>query len=175
MKRRIEILTQERLREVLSYDPITGIWPWVKRPSPCSRVRPGDVAGSVFVTESVGPYLRIQLDGVSYFAHRLAWFWMTGEWPNPGCDHEDTDGENNRWGNLRLANQSQNGANRGLFKNNTSGWKGVSWASCVDKWYAGIKVGGKSKNLGYYDCGPAAHFAYLVAADRAFGEFARGG
>lgn len=175
MKRRVETLTQERLREVLAYDSDTGIWTWIKRPSPCSRIKPGDVAGSVFMSADIGPYIRIQLDGIIYFAHRLAWFWMTGEWPNPGCDHEDTDGINNRRSNLRRANQKQNGANRGLFKNNTSGWKGVSWVAVSQKWYATIKVDGKSKNLGYYDCGPAAHFAYLVAADNAFGEFARGG
>lgn len=170
MNKRSEVLTQQRLRAVLFYNPDTGIWTWIARPSPWSRVKPGDVAGS----KSGLPYVRIQLDGVSYTGHRLAWFWMTGEWPK-SCDHKDTKGLNNKWSNIRICTSVQNGANRNLFSNNISGWKGVSWAASAGKWYSSIKVNRRSRNLGYFDCGPAAHFAYLIAADEAFGAFARGG
>lgn len=170
MRKRKEILTLERLKAVLLYDPETGVWTWIAKPSPKATVKVGSVAGAVQINS-----ITIELDGVRYRANRLAWFYMTGGWPDPECDHRDTDWKNNKWANLRLATRQQNGANRRISKNNTSGWKGVSWNAKQECWVAGIQVLGKSTYLGSYDCGPAAHFAYLVAADKAFGEFARGG
>ena len=163
--------SHERVLSVLRYDPLTGIFTWIAAPSSNKPHLVGTPAGRVLDTG----YTDIKIDGCKIGAPRLAWFYMTGEWPEAEIDHRDVNPANNRWDNLRPATRRQNGANRRLFKNNTSGWKGVSWAKTNRKWFASIRAGGKTKGLGHYDCGAAAHFAYLIAADKAYGEYARGG
>jgi hypothetical protein len=163
--------SHDRILSVLSYDPLTGFFTWIAAPSPNKPHLVGQRAGRILDTG----YTDIKIDRCMIGAARLAWFYMTGEWPDEEMDHEDVNPANNKWDNIRPATRKQNGANRQLFKNNTSGWKGVSWAAASGKWFSAIKVDRKTKNLGYYDCGAAAHFAYLVAADKAFGEFAKGG
>ena len=113
-------LTRARLRELFHYDPETGLFTRLITTS--SRARAGMVAGSL---HGEG-YLSIRIDGRLYLSHHLAWFYMTGRWPRRIIDHEDTDGTNNRWVNLRKANKSGNGANARLSRANTSGFKGVS-------------------------------------------------
>src|SRR6266704_128840 len=101
------MLTQQRLKELLSYDPLTGVFLWrVKR---CNKM-PGDVAGC----NKNRNYTVVYVEGKSYRAHRLAWFYMTGEWPATFLDHRDMNKHNNAWENLRLATKSQNQANIGL-------------------------------------------------------------
>lgn len=162
-------LTQERLKELLSYDPETGIFRWLQDRG---GKRAGDVAGCKKRT-----YIVISVDDVVYRAHLLAWFYMTGEWPNPFVDHRDTHKHNNAWENLRLATKSQNQANIGRTKANTSGLKGVSryrqgeaWGK---PWQAGIGQNGKRIHLGHFATKEAAHAAYINAAELLFGEFAR--
>lgn len=98
---------------------------------------------------------------------------MTGEWPDKRMDHRDLDRSNNRWSNLRLASNTENGANRAKGKNNTSGHKGVSWCKNRQKWQAGIKINYRRKALGRFDTKEEAAAAYAVAAQELFGEFAR--
>jgi hypothetical protein len=160
-------LTAERLRELLHYNPETGIFTRLVRTA--RRVRVGDIAGSL----NRGGYWQIAVDGRSYLAHRLAWFYMTGKWPTGDLDHHNLCGSDNSWTNLRQATDSQNNANRRLRSTNTSGLKGVSWSKARSKWHARIKINGKDRHLGFSDCRAAAHFAYVIAADEAFGEFAR--
>ena len=97
-------LTVERLRELLSYDPATGKFLW-RVGRQCMRA--GAVAGA---TEVQG-YRVIKIDGKIYKAHRLAWLYVTGEWPPEEIDHKNTDPQDNVWSNLRLATHSQNQAN----------------------------------------------------------------
>ena len=97
---------------------------------------------------------------------------MTGVRPSADLDHENTDSEDNRWNNLRLATDSQNLANRGKQKNNTSGYKGVYWQKTMRKWCAEILVNKQKFRLGYAETPKAAHELYLVAAKEHFGEFA---
>lgn len=153
------MLSAERLRELLAYDPTTGVWTWRADGTAAGRVTHG--------------YIRIYTGAGDYYAHRLACLYMTGEWPAGLVDHEDENGLNNRWTNLRPANKSKNGANRGRPLNNQSGWKGVSLCGRTGRWRADICVSKKTKNLGRFDCPAAAHLAYAVAASIAFGEFAR--
>ena len=160
-------LTAERLREVLAYDPETGAFSWKVARGPN---RAGGPAGNV---NKVIGYLQIRIDYVLYYGQRLAWLYMTGAWPGKDIDHRDADKTNNRFENLREATMSQNIANSGMFAHNKSGLKGVSWYKPSGKWCAKIKIMQKSYNLGYFDCPAAAHFAYIIAADKAFGEFAR--
>lgn len=88
-------------------------------------------------------------------------------------DHIDGDGLNNRRSNLRLATQMQNASNRKLNKNNTSGYKGVSWDTKTDKWVAQIMTNQKQNRLGYFDNPEDAYKAYCAAALELHGEFAR--
>ncbi len=161
-------LTADRLREVLRYSPSTGEFHWRVM---CSARRPaGTLAGD---KKKVSGYVLIGVDGFRYRAHRLAWLYMTGEWPAKQVDHEDTDRANNRWENLRPATNQQNQANSRLSKNNKSGVKGVFWNERLQKWQAKINVGRRQIHGGYHDSLAAAGAAYLRLAHEHFGEFAR--
>lgn len=165
--RRRGILTAERLREILHYDPDTGQFTWLNPGS--SRLKTGDAAGTL----SRG-YLTIGVTRKARFpAHHLAWLYMTGEWPADEVDHRDTDGTNNRWLNLRAATGGQNKANTRRRSDNTSGYKGVSFRKASGKYIAQIKVAGRYKGLGIFSDPAEAHAAYVRAAQEAFGEFAR--
>lgn len=161
------MLTAERLREVLHYDPDTGIF---TRKVKVGRHGSGTIAG----TTSKRGYVLIKIDGgVPALAHRLAWLYMTREWPERQVDHWDMDKSNNRWSNLREATHMQNMANRPAQSNNSIGLKGVSRHTQTGRWVSQISVNKKSHFLGIFDCAPAAHFAYVIANDIHRGEFAR--
>ena len=100
-------LTVEELRSILHYDPATGIWTWKTHHS--KRARKGERAGKT-VDKSTG-YRRICINHILYKSSRLAWFYMTGEWPPTDVDHENTDKSDDRWRNLRLATESNNSMN----------------------------------------------------------------
>jgi hypothetical protein len=89
----------ERLRELLSYDPNTGALRWKAR-----RHRRK-------VKRESAQYVRIQIEGRLYQAHRVAFAIHYGRWPLPEVDHADRDQSNNRIRNLREATRSQNAAN----------------------------------------------------------------
>ena len=165
-------LTQERLCEVLKYEPETGVFTWrMKR----GRAVAGSIAGKIWTNpeSQQSKYRIIRVDGHSYKAHRLAWLAVYGVWPKLYIDHIDGNGLNNAIGNLRLATLSQNQHNRGLPKNSKSGLKGVSYFSKVQRWGAQIVVNGKHHWLGYFDEPNAAHAAYCEAAVRLHKDFAR--
>ena len=160
-------LTHERLLEVLTYNKRTGLFRWKERNS--NRVEVGDVAG----TPHPSGYVRISIDRRFYYAHRLAVFYVTGEWPPVKVDHRDLVRNNNRWRNLRCANNSQNGGNAKLSSANTSGFKGVSWDSRRKVWRAQIRIDWQNRFLGYFSAEADAAKAYKAAAIESFGEFAR--
>lgn len=160
-------LTQERLREILHYDPDTGEFRWRQRLS--YGVQVGDIAGSLAQTRC----WCIQIDGCTYRAHQLAWLYMTGAWCRPTIDHRDRNPANNRWSNLRQATPSNNNANRGCHRNNTSGFKGVHLDRETGRWVARLRKDGRSHYLGRFPTPEAAHAAYVAAAKRMLGEFAR--
>jgi hypothetical protein len=90
-----------------------------------------------------------------------------------GVDHRDRNGLNNQRCNLRPATKSQNGANRGPNKNNSSGFKGVHWFSPMQKWRARIMVGRKEKHLGYFKDPVLAALVYDLAAIHYFGQYSK--
>jgi hypothetical protein len=98
---------------------------------------------------------------------------MTGELPRTDIDHADGHRSNNRWGNLRECNRSENLQNSKKPKNNTAGFKGVTFDKKRGKWVARIKVGGHRLFLGYTDSPETAAHLYVVAAYKHFGDFAR--
>ena len=112
------ILTQKRLKELFSYNPTTGIFTRLIATS--SNAKAGDVAGT-----SCHGYIRICVDSKQYLAHRLAYFYMTGDWPPNMIDHRDNCKHNNAWTNLRPATQAENQLNSSAQKNNKLGHKNI--------------------------------------------------
>lgn len=158
MKRR-DSLTLERLKQVVRYEPDTGLFYWVSRPS--NRIHVGDRAG---LAAPVG-YWSIAIDGARYLAHRLAWLYVTGHWPKDEVDHLNGDGTDNRWSNLREAHRVLNAQNmRRAKRDNSTGYLGVR--EMRSRFQANIKAGGRIQNLGTYDTPEQAHAAYLVAKRR---------
>lgn len=135
------------IEQHLGYNPNTGKIVWLHRKIGGSRIiYPGDEAG----TDKDG-YRNINFHGTLYRAHRLAWFFMTGEWlpSKQDIDHINGDRSDNRWCNLRLVTRSQNSMNgHKLMVNNKSGVRGVSWRKDTCKWHARITVDGKTILLG---------------------------
>lgn len=160
-----ERLNLDRLKEVLSYDKETGVFIWR---SGAPRRLIGRVAG--YVTHH-GNRL-IGVDGVMYFAHRLAWFYINGGWPKEEIDHKDLNKDNNAISNLREATHSQNGCNKSKLRENTSGYKGVVRHQ-YGRWQAQIKHNKKMYYLGLFDDPKEAHGAYLTASKELHGEFGR--
>lgn len=151
-------LTIERLKEVLHYDQVTGVFTWLKTIS--SRAVKGRVAG----TFDKKGYRLINIDGKSYKAHRLAWLFVNGEWPPDLIDHINGNKPDNKIANLRLANVSQNGQNKvTILPGNKSGYLGVFWNKQQCKWQAQIKINGKAKHLGLFDDPEIGHQAYIAA------------
>lgn len=157
----------ERLRQLLHYEPDTGVFTWRERTS--NRIRIGDAAGCV----RHGGYTQIRVEGKFYRAHRLAWLYVYGKWPTMMLDHIDNDPTNNRISNLRQATQSQNMANMAKRADNSSGYKGVFWKKQCSTWYAQIRVENKSITIGYCSTAEDAARAYNRAAVHHFGDFAQ--
>lgn len=151
------LVTLERLKELLAYDPATGIFTWKIRRR--NQIRPGTIAGKSVNDEG---YHKIFIDAKSYSAHRLAWFYMTGLWPN-FVDHINGIKTDNRFANLRDVSNSENQQNqRKAHKHNLSGFLGVS-SKGIGQFSANIRLNGKQHYLGTYPTAEAAHAAYLNA------------
>ncbi len=133
-------LTQERLKELLRYNPETGEFIRLVR---VARQTAGKVAGSVNNRKAVA----IWVDKVQYLAHRLAWLYMTGSFPELYIDHINRDSLDNRWANLRMATHQQNMFNRPGNKG-LSNIKGVYWNARTKRWYIQICYGGKIYSAG---------------------------
>lgn len=150
-------LTAQRLREVLYYDPDTGIFKWRVRTS--NRVSVGQVAG----TPAGDGYVLIRI-GKRCWAHRLAWLYMTGKWPDGEVDHWDTNRSNNRWSNLRDVSGQTNSQNlRKAKSTSSSGLLGAFYFKSRDCFRAQISVNGRAKHIGYFTTAELAHAAYVKA------------
>ena len=150
-------MNHEYLREILSYDPETGEFKWAVRRKGTRGL--GSTAG---VTLSNG-YRQIMIDGNHYLEHRLAYMWMTGDFPSQDIDHINRDRADNRWFNLRVVNKSENMFNRRLDKRNKFGYTGVSWDASRGKWKANIQAYRKPEFLGFFDSVESASSAYQAA------------
>ena len=150
-------LSFERLREILCYDPISGIFTWKERVARCVRI--GDVAGAV----AKSGYRKICIKKQTFAEHRLAWLYMTGNWPENQIDHINKNKADNRFFNLREVSAKENCANRAM----KAGVSGIPYVSPSQKgsrlpWVAKKKIGGKVRNLGYGETPLAAAIAGMV-------------
>lgn len=165
-------MSLDTIRDYLSYDPETGIFRWIARPS--IRVIVGAEAGCVKPQPNQPSRRFIGFDGTTYMASRLAWFFIHGEMPPPEIkiDHRNRNQDDNRISNLRACTQAENCLNRignRQRKNKDSGFKGVHWHPDRGKWTASFR----HKYLGIFlDPVEAAH-AYDHAAMAYDPEFAR--
>lgn len=158
-------LCAEQIRKILRYDKRTGLFFWLVAKS--RRIHVGDVAGS----QHSDGYISIFINGRPYYAHRLAWLYVTGRWPKIRIDHKNRKKSDNRFCNLREATFSQNGMNASLSKLNTSGFRGVNFVRAEQKWRAMIRTPGKRIFLGHFETAEAAGEAYAKAAQIYHQEF----
>lgn len=152
------------LQAFANYDASTGHF--IRRHRTSANAPAGVPCGTV----SGGGYRYIRVLGRHYRASRLAWLWVTGDWPAGVVDHANGDRQDDRWANLRLATSAQNCANAKLRADNTTGFKGVKPLN--GRWQARIGTGGKH-HLGTFDTPEEAHAAYVGAARVLYGKFAR--
>lgn len=154
-------LTADSVRKLLDYNPDTGVFMWK---IPCG----GRGFGSPITTVSAGSY-SIKINGVNYRAHRLAWLYMTGKWPDLQVDHRNCDPFDNRWKNLREATPADNSANTRVRR---FGLKGA-YRHGKNGWCSTIRRHGVTYCLGTYKTEEEAHAAYVRKAIELCGEFAR--
>lgn len=151
--------------DVIQYDPLTGKFIWVEPTS--SKIKIGQLAG----TKNKDGYIIISVKGNKYFAHRLAWLYMTGEWPSKEIDHRNRVRDDNSWDNLRLATRKEQQGNYSLLKRNISGMRGVSFHKGKQKWRARISTKNGEIFLGYFIDKQEAQNKYTQAAKEYFGDF----
>lgn len=160
MPTRINDAPPKTIWEFLAYSPDTGHFTWVKASG--RRVKGGDRAGK----KTPHGYISIKFCGRSYFAHRLAWLFVHGDWPSTSIDHINRVKDDNRIENLRVATHQQNCANRLM-----PGPKLTGVSRKNSRYRAEIKVNDKHYHLGMFDTPEAAHSAYLSAARSIHGDF----
>jgi hypothetical protein len=159
-------LTLARLKEVLRYEPDTGLFFWLVTISP--KAVAGTQAGAI----RKHGYRVITIDKEQHKASRLAWFYTYGELPDHLIDHENLDRADDRIVNLRKADFAENIWNTGITAANTSGFKGVA-RSTHGGWQASICCRGNKIHLGSFASAVDAAAAYEDAANELHGEFAR--
>ncbi len=148
-------LTQERLKELLYYDPDTGIFRWIVKRQP--DIKPGDIAGC---RHDAKGYRKVRIEGIKYFEHRLAWFYTHGVWPDGEIDRRDHNPSNNRILNLREGEKFKNLGNKIVaHKNNKTGTLGVCLVQ--GRWVAQIQINKKKIHLGSFDSQKEAREVYL--------------
>lgn len=139
-------LTQDRLKELLDYDPETGVFIW--KIDLIKQKTKEKIAGCLHKNSG---YHHITINGHKHKAHRLAFLYMEGYFPENQIDHIDRNRSNNRWDNLREVSRTCNARNSNIPKNNKSGVVGVCWHKLNNKWISSIMVFGRTVHLGYFD------------------------
>ena len=170
-------LTADELRNLLHYEPTTGVFTWLRtdsRPPNWNALYVGKRAG--YINKHLGRRLiAILVNGkkTRFYAALLAWLYMTGEWPQHEVDHRSTDSADDSWDNLRAATSSQNKCNRKGNRTSALGVKGIHFDKSRQKYLAQICLGKTRHHLGRYDTIEEAAAAYATAAAELHGEFAR--
>lgn len=162
--RKSPALSARELREAVDYCQNSGFFRWKVNHL---RGKAGERAGTLCPTG----YRTIGLNYKRHLEHRLAWLWMTGCWPSDEIDHINGCRDDNRFANLREATRAQNACNRGSI----AGSKGLVGVRLEPsgRWSARIKPQGNEIHLGVFDTAQQAHEAYVRAAAKHFGAYAR--
>lgn len=171
-RQRLKGFTRARLRAAIHYNPKTGIFTWRRRSDVPIGVSNRDAGRKAGALHHQG-YITIGIFGAHVSGHRLAYFYMTGKWPNSQIDHINCVRNDNRWKNIRAATQKQNSGNPKKHGDNTSGYKGVTFHKRIGKWMAQIGHLDKTIFLGYFMNKKTAHAAYVSAANTIYGKYAR--
>lgn len=150
-------IDQKTIKSIISYDPDSGKFSWIS----------DALQGKRFGCIHKG-YLTVKISNKPFFAHRLAFLYMTGQFPPDSVDHIDGDTTNNRWENLRPVDRAENGKNMKVGARNKSGVMGVFWRNESSNWRAYIKVGRKQLHLGTF------HDFFLAVCARKSAEIANG-
>jgi hypothetical protein len=158
------MINQSELKALLEYNKDTGEFYWIDGPFK------GMLAGTK--CKSTG-YIRIKINQERYGAHRLAWLYVTGEWPIKFIDHKNLKRDDNKWLNLRQATVQQNQLNKDGCKSATSKLKGVSWDKRRKQWRAQATFNRKTYNLGRFDNEKDASDKYQEFCMKMHGEFFR--
>lgn len=158
------MITAERLRAILHYEPLTGEFTW-KVDIRCGEYRSrlvaekGKRAGCLCYRTK---YRLLRIDKKLYREHRLAWLFITGEWPTEDVDHINRIKDDNKWSNLRDVSPMHNAQNVVKpHKDSKSGFLGVSPFGV--KWRASLKANGIQYHLGLFNTPELAREAYLGA------------
>jgi hypothetical protein len=138
-----DLITQDRLKYLLTYNPDTGVF---TRKTKFRNLAANSVVGCV----GAGGYLQCSLDSKMYKMHRLAWLYVYGRWPADQIDHINHIVTDNRINNLREVSCAENHQNRARRTKSSSGYLGVGWHKRDCCWQAHIEIGGKRHHLGYY-------------------------
>jgi len=165
-------ITAEYVRSILDYDPETGVFRWKHRTDATPQWN-SHYAGTIAGTNHWSGYTDIKIQKTSYRAHRIAWLWMTGEWPSEQIDHADLNKGNNKWCNLREATHSNNSMNSPIRKDNSSGYKNVEWHNKYKKWC--VKIGIENKQVELFATHDLDVAAFIASEwrDKLHGKFAR--
>ena len=164
------MLTADQLKAMMSYDPETGSF--TRLVTRVHNAKSGTTTAGC-VNKHTG-YRVFNIGGKVYYAHRLAWLYMMGNWPVLEIDHINGNRSDNRWVNLRIATCQQNRRNRDAMSTNTSGHRGVSKSSAGGKpWRAFVTINKRYVSLGQFDTFEAAVSARLDGERRYYGDFAK--
>lgn len=158
-------LTQDILKEQLSYDPETGLF--TRLICLAKRSKVGDIVGY----KEPSNYIRIYIAGKNYQAHRLVWLYIYGCFPPADIDHINCNRSDNRLSNLREATRSESKCKQSSSANNKSGFKGVCWNKSNKKWQVACTVHGKIYHLGHFNTPEEASEIYQKFAKEHHGEF----
>lgn len=159
------VLTAKLIHDLLDYDPVSGEFTWKPRPGEDAKARTWNTR---YAEKPAGVrthgYIKIAILNRRYYAHRLAWLYMTGSWPADLLDHRDKNGENNSWINLREATKALNATNLRQQRSNRTGYTGVVELT-PGRFMAQCKRKGRPAYIGTYSTAEAAHEAYLQVRD----------
>ncbi len=146
----------EQVKREVHYDPETGVFTRLQKT--CRTP-----AGAIATFGRGDGYLRVNVCGRTVYAHRLAWFYMTGELPSAQIDHRDRNPSNMAFANLREATCAQNNQNKMKPKGDRSGYIGVSLHKQSGLWRARINLAGKTLLNSYHKTAEEARDAYLAS------------